>query len=111
MRLVHRIMCELTNGPPPKPEHDSAHVCGKGHLGCCHPKHVFWKTRSENLADRLRHGTMIRGEATPNAKLSASDVLAIRETKGVAQKDLAERYGIARSTLNQIVKHKKWRWL
>jgi hypothetical protein len=111
MRLVSRIMCERRHGPPPSQAHDSAHLCGNGHLGCCHPGHLVWKTKSENQEDRIAHGTMIRGAAVRGAKLSESDVLAIRSAKHIPQKDLAAMYGVARSTLSQIMNHKRWSWL
>lgn len=111
MQLVHRVMCELVNGPSPSPQHDCAHTCGRGHLGCCNPRHLEWKTKSDNQADRIRHGTMVRGSDTPNAKLTESDVLAIRSANGIPQKDLAARYGVSRTTLSEIINHKKWRWL
>lgn len=111
MSLVHRVMCELTSGPPPSPQHDCAHTCGRGHLGCCNPRHLKWKTKSDNQADRLRHGTMVRGSDAPNAKLTESDVVAIRSANGIAQKDLAAQYGVSRATLSQIINYRKWRWL
>ena len=61
--LVHRIVCEEVNGPPPTPKHEAAHNCGKGHLGCCAPKHLRWATRAENQADRHIHGTAYWGRA------------------------------------------------
>jgi hypothetical protein len=56
--LVSRRVCEDTNGPPPTPHHDAAHSCGKGHLGCCNPKHLHWATRLENVAEAIAHGTV-----------------------------------------------------
>src|SRR3972149_10759839 len=56
---AHRYMCELVNGPPPTPDHEASHDCGNGHLGCVHPRHLEWKTASENHLDRRRHGTHV----------------------------------------------------
>lgn len=56
--LVSRRACEDTNGPPPSAYHDAAHSCGKGHLGCCNPKHLHWATRLENVAEAIAHGTV-----------------------------------------------------
>ena len=61
--LVSRIVCEAVNGPPPTPQHEVAHNCGRGHLGCCNPQHLRWATRAENQADRRIHGTMYRRAA------------------------------------------------
>jgi len=54
---ANRIVCERFNGKPPTPTHDSAHSCGKGHLGCINGYHLRWATRKENLADMALHGT------------------------------------------------------
>ncbi|MCZ0964602.1 hypothetical protein, partial [Paracoccus benzoatiresistens] len=46
-----KAMCLAAHGEPPTAKHESAHSCGKGHLGCVHPGHLSWKTRKENRAD------------------------------------------------------------
>lgn len=55
-RGAHRVMCELVNGPPPSPAHETRHLCGRGHLACVHPRHVIWGTRQQNADDRIIHG-------------------------------------------------------
>src|SRR6478735_5284661 len=57
---VHRYVCRKVNGEPPTPKHDAAHSCGKGHEACISPVHLSWKTRKENCADMMRHGTHYR---------------------------------------------------
>lgn len=52
---AHRIVCEHRYGPPPTPEHEAAHSCGNGHLGCVHPGHLRWATQIENAADKRLH--------------------------------------------------------
>ena len=54
---LHRLVCEITNGPAPTPKHEAAHSCGNGHLGCCTKRHLSWETHAENMADKIRHGT------------------------------------------------------
>lgn len=54
---AHRRLCELVNGPPPTPQHQAAHGCGKGHLGCITNRHLRWATPAENCADKVIHGT------------------------------------------------------
>lgn len=50
-----RFMCELVRGAPPSPEHQAAHSCGNGHLGCVNPRHLRWATPKENMEDLARH--------------------------------------------------------
>lgn len=54
---ANRYVCELANGAPPTPKHESAHSCGKGHEACIAPGHLSWKTHAENMADKFIHGT------------------------------------------------------
>src|SRR3990167_5821208 len=48
---AHEFMCILVNGPAPSPIHETAHSCGNGHGGCVNPKHLSWKTPTENHID------------------------------------------------------------
>lgn len=50
-------MCQKAHGDPPSPKHDAAHSCGRGHEGCVNPNHLSWKTKKQNQADRITHGT------------------------------------------------------
>ncbi|RWO34773.1 MAG: hypothetical protein EOS10_00270 [Mesorhizobium sp.] len=54
MQFVHRLVCAEVNGPPPTPDHEAAHSCGKGHLACVTKRHLSWKTPKENCAERTR---------------------------------------------------------
>lgn len=110
--LVHRIACEVVNGPPAEPSLDAAHNCGAGAAGCVNPRHIRWATRRQNAADTARDGRTTRGTKAPNAKLTASDVEAIRASAGeVPQSALAAKYGIDQSTVSQIVHRKRWAWV
>ena len=106
---VHRVICEIVNGPPPTPIHQAAHSCGRGHLGCCSPKHLSWKTPAENAADMIVHGTVCRGERSARAKLKESDVLEIRRLAGnVPHKLIAETFNIHRKYIPALVSGKRW---
>lgn len=48
---VHRLLCEAIHGPPPTPDHQAAHSCGNGGLGCSTKRHLSWKTRIQNKED------------------------------------------------------------
>lgn len=109
---VSRLVCEEENGPPPSDNLDAAHSCGKGHLGCVSRRHLSWKTRAENLADKIEHGTDSRGERCHFAKLTERDVLAIRAAVNHRkQREIAQEYDIDQSTVSDIVRRKSWFWL
>ena len=110
--FAHRVACEHRNGPPPSATHDAAHSCGKGHLGCVNPRHLSWKTRRENLADMVSHGTALRGERSSFAKLCEADVRAIRSMKGEAiGAEVAQLFGTSKTNVSVIQQRKSWSWL
>lgn len=110
-KLAHRIVCERVNGPPPSNIHEAAHSCGKGHLGCCNPKHLRWATPIENANDRYIHGTQHRGERTHGSVLTESDVLKIYELKGKNQTEIARMFGVSSSAISAIQNGRNWGWL
>jgi hypothetical protein len=112
MKKAHRVMCEEVHGAPPTPKHEAAHSCGKGHLGCVAPGHLGWKTHKENIADKLIHGTHNRGERHVNAKLTEVEAREIIALKGeMAQKDIANRFGVSRQAIGLIHQGRNWGWL
>lgn len=96
---AHRIMCILAKGEPPTPEHEAAHECGNGHLGCVNPNHLNWKTRTENRRDSIRHGTSVRSRP----RLSRPQVAQIRTLKGKESAYVvAERYEVSPTAIYLI---------
>lgn len=111
-KIVSRLVCEEINGPPPTPEHEAAHSCGKGHEGCVTKSHLSWKTSAENHADKLIHGTHDRGERSPRAKLTEAEVRAIRRLAGTMRlQDISDRFGVCMSHVSAIIKRQRWAWL
>lgn len=99
---AHRYMCELVNGPPPTPEHQAAHSCGKGRLGCVNPKHLEWKTHGENQRDRKRHGTKALGwhARWGKGKFTPEQDAQIREmSKTMTRVAIARHFGVTHSTI------------
>ncbi|MDR9777187.1 hypothetical protein RJJ65_32030 [Rhizobium hidalgonense] len=112
--IASRYVCELVNGPPPTPEHEAAHNCGKGHEGCIAPGHLEWKTHKENMADKVVHGTNIRvrGERHHSAKLTEAEVREIRSLKGEeTERAMAARFGVSNQTIHSILRRQIWAWV
>lgn len=106
---VPRIVCEDRNGPPPSEEHEAAHSCGKGKLGCVSPIHLRWATSLENSADMIGHGTQARGDTCPASKLTSWQAREILELKGVLyQREIAELYDTSQGTVSAIHNGKRW---
>jgi hypothetical protein len=109
IRVASQYVCEVAHGPAPSDVHQAAHSCGKGHLGCVNKQHLSWKTPKENAADRIIHGTDIRGEKSPLAKLTEKQVLEIRQRTGEDTiRQLAFEYGVNQATIWEIQKRKIW---
>lgn len=110
--LVSRRVCEEVNGPPPSPDHEAAHSCGGGHLGCVSKWHLSWKTSKENKADKLIHDTHDRGERNSQAKITedmAIEIIALRGKE--SQSSIARRLGIVQQQVSRIQRGKRWAWL
>jgi len=106
MFLVHRLVLEAFIGPAPVGM-ESRHLDGTRNNN--HLSNLRWGTRVENMADKIRHGTMARlfGEHNPQAKLCEDDVRKIRAMKGTLQ-EVADQFGIHFGTVSQIKNRKRW---
>lgn len=111
-QLVSHLVCERAHGPAPTPDHQAAHSCGKGNQGCVTKGHLSWKTRKENEADKLIHGTHNRGERHNMAKLTNEEVRVIRSLEGLMpQREIAGRFNVTRQMVYRIHHRKAWAWL
>lgn len=108
-----RVMCEMAHGPAPSPKHEAGHSCGCGKDGCIHPKHLSWKTRSENQRERRLHGTHglgINMRARRIAyKLNPEKVAEIRAIgDSMTKEDIGRRYGITPANVGKILRRETW---
>jgi DNA-binding XRE family transcriptional regulator len=106
--FAHRLMCELAHGKPEKGL-VACHSCGNGGGGCVNPRHLAWKTQKENWADRKRHGVPTNSNRGRLTYAERMKIRELRETK--TQAELAEMFGVARSTIGCIQRRepKKYR--
>jgi hypothetical protein len=63
--------------------------------------------------DRVRHGTDNRGERHGHHRLDAASVIEIRKLLfiGFRQKELAQIYGVFKTTIENIAHRRTWAWL
>lgn len=109
---ANRVMCILSKGPPPTPEHEAAHSCGKGDSGCLNPEHLYWRTAEQNQGDRVSHGTHNRGSRSPSVKLTEDQVRMIRAMEGFeSNPKTAARFGVSKVAVRKIQKRENWAWL
>lgn len=106
-RKAHKFMCELVHGPRPSERHQASHSCGRGHNGCVHPKHISWKTASQNQLDRKKHGTGHTNHWGKKGKLTAEQMRKVAALKGkVTQQVIADKFGISLPSVRRIQKGK-----
>jgi hypothetical protein len=106
-RPVHQLVLEAFVGPRPE-NCEVRHLDGDPSNNRL--DNLAWGTKAENQADKLRHGTILRGTANPANKLSEADVLAIRASNK-KQVDLAQVYGVSQPIISAILLRKIWKHL
>ena len=75
---------------------------------CTNLDHLELGTIQDNVQDREDRGRGSKGEHRPNAKLTVSNVLAIREDPR-KYKDIAPDYGVSAKTISAIKRGRKWK--
>ena len=106
--FIHRLVLETFVGP-----------CPPGMEACHHPSNdranarldnLRWDTPSNNLADRIKHGTLNRGSRNGQSKLTEEQVLKIRVDER-HPKVIAREYKVGRIAIINIKSRKRWGWL
>jgi len=101
-RKVHVLVLETFVGPRPK-GYDACHKDGSRTNNTL--SNLKWATRVENMADARRHGTDMRCDRHPSAKLDWPAVVEIRKcvSEGELYKYLALRFGVSRAHISYVV--------
>lgn len=107
-KCIHTLMLEAFVGPAPE-------KCEARHLNGIRndnrPDNLAWGTHKENSEDSRRNGTMAIGERQGASKLTAKDVIAIREMRssGMSLSSIASLFSIDKSNVSAIALRKSWR--
>jgi len=106
---VHTLVLTVFKGPSPSPELIARHE--NGNCQDNRASNLFWGTRIENAADKLRHGTDQRGERS-RSHLTENDVRRIRSLEGVqTAKNVAAAYGVNPGCIYGIWRRRRWWYL
>jgi len=115
---IHRLVCWAFNGPPPTTEHQVNHKNGVKNDN--RVSNLEWVTPSEQQIHACyvlgqNHQFNVphyRGEEHANAKLTAEDVLLIRELQITGQYTLTELgklFGVTKQNIRSVVSRRTWR--
>jgi hypothetical protein len=111
-RRAHRMAFALTFGSFCS-KLSICHSCDNP--SCVNPKHLWAGTTAQNMQDMVRKGrkpnTAPKGEKSPQAKLSPSDVLSIRKMYvpwKMSRGKIAKFYNVKRSTVQAVLERKSW---
>lgn len=106
-KYIHRLVLELSTGIVPD-DLEARHMDGNADNNSA--SNLQWGSRSENAADRVRHGTTTTGERHHCAKLTDRDVLAIRANvaSGASQRSQCAIYGVTPMTISRAVRGECW---
>lgn len=108
---AHRLSYTLSVGKIP----DGMEVCHKcDNPSCINPDHLFVGTRQDNVDDRERKGRNVvkTGEESKRSKLTKKDVKNARwerAHKGTSYQKLADKYGVAKKTIQNAIKGVNWK--
>lgn len=107
---VHRLVAFSFLGLPPSDRHtDVAHADGCKTNN--HFSNLRWATRSENMADAVKHGTAPYGAKSGRARLTEEQVIEIHrlaQAGTFTQAEIASRFDISSSHISGILSGRFW---
>lgn len=102
-RRVNRLICAAFYGDMPSKIH-ACHCDGDKNNN--RSENLRWDTAQANQADRIRHGTALRGERVGTAKLNSEQIAAIRASRTFS--DVAGDIPVSRTHYYRIKKGGAW---
>jgi len=109
-KSVHTLVLSSFFGPPLQGT-ECRHLDGNPSNN--NIKNLKWGTHSENLYDRVRHGTHTRGDKNASSKLKPSEVLIIKDLLKLTNKSqtqIAKLFKVDHVTISAINTGKTWNY-
>ena len=106
---AHHLVLEAFIGPKPFAGAEGCH--GDGVKTNNHYTNLRWDTAKANQADRITHGTNLRGEKCPVAKLTDSQVVEIKQLLAakVPHRTIAPRFNVSSAAIGNISRGAYWK--
>lgn len=109
-RAVHRLVLETFVGLK-QPGQECRHLDGNIRNNAL--TNLCWGTAAENMADKIAHGTWVRGSRVGNSRLTEQQVREIKTR--LAQKEshasIALDYDVKTVTISAISAGRNWSWI
>lgn len=105
---VHRLVLDAFVGPCP----DGLESCHEdGDTANNVISNLRWDTHAANIADKVRHGTVLCGERHPSSRLTEAAVRRVHQLRreGLLHREIAVRVGISDGYVGTILCGKRWR--
>lgn len=115
IHMVHRLVHLFSRGISLEQYENKKvfvmHKCDEP--GCINPEHLLTGDAKSNTADRVIKGRCAKGENQGAAKLTAQDVITIRQlrNKGIRTSQIARLYKVHYTTINRIITRQQWKHL
>jgi len=106
-RKIHRLVLQAFIGQAPV-GHIGLHNDGNTENNAL--GNLRWGTYLENSADKVRHGTQLRGEQVCTAKLKVGDVQEIKRS-GESALAIGRRFGVSDQQVYDIRRGRAWKWV
>ncbi len=105
---VHITAALAFLGPQPTPQHEVAH--GNGDPTNNRLINLRWATPAENAADKVLHGTVVRGEGSASSRLTVWDVCVAHSMADAGEdaRAIAETLGMSRTNAHRIITGRAW---
>ncbi len=110
-RMVSHVILETFVGPRPEGM-EASHL--DGNTDNNRLDNLVWESRSDNLLRKREHGTDHGGARNPSAVLTQEQVDEIRashQPRKVTYQMLAEKFGVSRHTIANIIQGHTWQSL
>lgn len=112
-KKAHRAAWYLATGEWPPADKNVCHHCDNP--SCVRFDHLFIGTQRDNIYDCIKKGRKTNppkliGSNNPEAKLTESDVIFIRDNvfKKGDQSRMARQFSVNKSTISQVMLNKSW---
>jgi hypothetical protein len=107
IQTIHRLVAQaFIPNPDNKPEVNHIDYNKTNN----HVSNLEWATKKENEDHALQNGLKVKGEQNGGSKLTEIEVIEVRKLfkEGWLKKDLAQKFGITRNSISNIIKRKFW---